>query len=1014
MKNSYLLVCWALAVSFIAEASSRNSVWEITHLPSLKFPVQETKVQINEPNILALDVGQRFSAPLGIQTLQGEVVQVEMQNGIRLIKAKNINNSQLPNTLLAIDASGVSAWIPTEKGSFRVQNGVLKKERKVSGEAPDFKVPDARSQGFSPISPENFNDSIPSMQAASASYLQYKLLFVLTDEFVQAYPGIGLTLTMWVSANNSIYEASGINTRVVNAGYIQADLESVNESYLLEVLSNNAGAAEGTLTSPVTLDVLNTIWDKRVETKADFVVVLKYNQIEDICGVAWLNGNSNQVYSYEYSYNITIDTIDFGNGSTAPCGYDTLGHEVGHNMGLGHSLEQGSTGTVFDFGRGYGVVDQFATVMAYPSAFGSASGVSLYSSPDLTCLDVFACGVDRNTSSGADAVYAINEVVPEITRIYDEANANFAIADAISNLSDSQLATCIQSGIDMERVVTQFGSVSCSGVASLSGFEAFTEMFFINLRGSTNLTDITAMGSMSRLATLDLVNTQVSDFTPLAHVKDVLQVFYTSVDNVSCQQVNVVENAWGIDDFQYIGTCLSLANDNEDFDSDGVTNLDDTDDDNDGLDDITDAKPFDATNGDDIDGDGTPDSSDAFPFDPAEQTDTDSDGVGNNADTDDDNDGMSDSFETQYGLDPLSSNDASTDLDSDGLSNLQEFQLGTFPNDSDSDNDGINDGDEVTAGTDPLVNESSGSLGTKADFNGDGFADMIYRDTTSNQWSIHLMNEEQATVTDNVSGMSVVTSWQYNGTGDFNGDGNDDIVIRNAVSGQWYIYNFNGSNIVSRGYVGIESASLVEVRAVADFNLDQRDDVLLRNVETGEWSMSLINNRSVTSVLFPPMSRVTSWDIVDAADFDSNGSPDILIRNSSSGSWYIYLYNSTSITNRGYITSLTSDLDEPVQGVADFDGDGASDLLLRNSDSGNWTMILMNGLSPKSTLTLALPSSASWQFHTADDFDADGKADVVIRNGNSLRTYYLNADTVLRQQDINVNLSETQQIQALN
>ncbi len=45
---------------------------------------------------------------------------------------------------------------------------------------------------------------------------------------------------------------------------------------------------------------------------------------------------------------------------------------------------------------------------------------------------------------------------------------------------------------------------------------------------------------------------------------------------------------------------------------------------------------------DDVDGDGVPNGADAFPNDPTEHTDTDGDGIGNNADTDDDNDGIPD------------------------------------------------------------------------------------------------------------------------------------------------------------------------------------------------------------------------------------------------------------------------------------------------------------------------------------------------------------------------------------
>ncbi|MCB1844146.1 MAG: hypothetical protein KDI09_14380, partial [Halioglobus sp.] len=58
----------------------------------------------------------------------------------------------------------------------------------------------------------------------------------------------------------------------------------------------------------------------------------------------------------------------------------------------------------------------------------------------------------------------------------------------------------------------------------------------------------------------------------------------------------------------------------------------------------------------DSDGDGTPDSEDAFPNDPFETLDTDNDGIGNNADPDDDNDGVSDLEEIRRGSDPLNAN----------------------------------------------------------------------------------------------------------------------------------------------------------------------------------------------------------------------------------------------------------------------------------------------------------------------------------------------------------------------
>jgi len=80
----------------------------------------------------------------------------------------------------------------------------------------------------------------------------------------------------------------------------------------------------------------------------------------------------------------------------------------------------------------------------------------------------------------------------------------------------------------------------------------------------------------------------------------------------------------------------------------------------------------------DVDGDNVPDVLDLFPNDPAEWADNDADGVGDNADTDDDNDGMSDTWEETYGLDPLT-DDAALDADGDGVSNLDEYTADSDP-----------------------------------------------------------------------------------------------------------------------------------------------------------------------------------------------------------------------------------------------------------------------------------------------------------------------------------------------
>uniref|UniRef100_UPI004056EA5E toxin TcdB middle/N-terminal domain-containing protein n=1 Tax=Candidatus Electronema sp. TaxID=2698783 RepID=UPI004056EA5E len=79
--------------------------------------------------------------------------------------------------------------------------------------------------------------------------------------------------------------------------------------------------------------------------------------------------------------------------------------------------------------------------------------------------------------------------------------------------------------------------------------------------------------------------------------------------------------------------------------------------------------------------------------------DSNGDGVPDKHDRD--ADGMADSWELRYGLNPNDPSDADGDLDGDGLSNKEEFLRGTDPTSADSDGDGINDKEEVDNGTNP-------------------------------------------------------------------------------------------------------------------------------------------------------------------------------------------------------------------------------------------------------------------------------------------------------------------------
>ena len=174
-----------------------------------------------------------------------------------------------------------------------------------------------------------------------------------------------------------------------------------------------------------------------------------------------------------------------------------------------------------------------------------------------------------------------------------------------------------------------------------------------------------------------------------------------------------------------------------DTDGDGLSNQQelllgtdpgDTDTDNDGLSDYSEVNDY-LTNplSADSDNDGVPDKIDAFPLAPSESVDTDYDGIGDNADTDDDGDGVADVKDNcrlvvnnnQKNTDGDTQGDAcDSDDDNDGLTDAQELLYGASPLLVDTDGDGYQDGEEVNRlHTNPLIADAKKRLSLKQVWN---------------------------------------------------------------------------------------------------------------------------------------------------------------------------------------------------------------------------------------------------------------------------------------------------------
>ncbi len=165
------------------------------------------------------------------------------------------------------------------------------------------------------------------------------------------------------------------------------------------------------------------------------------------------------------------------------------------------------------------------------------------------------------------------------------------------------------------------------------------------------------------------------------------------------------------------------------------------------------------------------------------------------------------------------------------------------------------------------------------DFNGNGIADLFYRDPQSGTNLIEfdtLLHDWGASYQ---NAPTVGLAWSVVATGDFDGDGRTDILWRNATTGQNAIWR--SGNSATR--LGIATVSNLDwkIAVVGDFNGDGRSDILWRNTRDGRnviWkSGNPFDQQAVASV------TDQHWKVVATGDFNGDGKWDLVWRNNTTG-----------------------------------------------------------------------------------------------------------------------------------
>lgn len=258
------------------------------------------------------------------------------------------------------------------------------------------------------------------------------------------------------------------------------------------------------------------------------------------------------------------------------------------------------------------------------------------------------------------------------------------------------------------------------------------------------------------------------------------------------------------------------------------------------------------------------------------------------------------------------------------------------------------------------------------DVDGDRRSDMLWRNDPNTDFAYWLMDGPQRV---SGQGYSVGPNWNVVAKGDFNGDGQLDLVWSDGQSMQLWQRKIDGYEglpmpLYPRGY---------RVVAHGDVNGDGKTDLLWRDADDRVLALWVMDGAQVVDSSSYGLSA--GWRIAATGDLDGDRRLDLVLTNGAR----MDLWRG----RRNLVWSAAAMGNFPVgwelTGTADMDGDGRHDLLWRHGQLGYFVYWRMVG--PRRTYGREFLVDGTWRILKAGNFNSDGKADIVWTNGSLMQLW---------------------------
>jgi hypothetical protein len=190
---------------------------------------------------------------------------------------------------------------------------------------------------------------------------------------------------------------------------------------------------------------------------------------------------------------------------------------------------------------------------------------------------------------------------------------------------------------------------------------------------------------------------------------------------------------------------------------------------------------------------------------------------------------------------------------------------------------------------------------SSTDFDADGMADLLWRNTVTSAAEVWLMHSTTLFLRGPEIPPPPGGGFAPMKTGDFNRDGMADLFWHNATTGSYSIMLMNGTEPFLRGptWPGPPGADWLPVIG-RDFNLDRIGDMLWYNTTTHAVIVWLMTG---TEVFLPGLEIAPppgdGWVLATAGDVNADAMADLVWQNPALGRFAVWLMNGTEVILRG-------------------------------------------------------------------------------------------------------------------